>query len=252
MKRAALRADLKPVLMSRAMKAGKSGARPAKGSKVVKTKPDRPGAARRSAAAKSPPGRPAAPAPGGRKATRPSRLKLVDPTLFDPLTEGERADALRTFTEDRRLAQMAKVARYRVIAVEPLVVKPPHPLFGRRAARVVAYDYATDRSVEAAVDLDAGAVVHLAIGTAQPMLSRDEEAAAAAIALADERVKRELALGDQPLAAMHYWSKRDHDPAFQRRCAAVLFGQPGARASWVVVVDLVGGQVVELCPAAQW
>ena len=50
----------------------------------------------------------------------------ADPALFEPLCEGERADALRVMTEDRRLATMAKVARYRVTAVEPLVVKPPH------------------------------------------------------------------------------------------------------------------------------
>ena len=34
-----------------------------------------------------------------------------DPTLFDPLTPGEVADALRTLTEDRRLSTMAKVKR---------------------------------------------------------------------------------------------------------------------------------------------
>src|SRR5690349_4746577 len=42
-------------------------------------------------------------------------LREVDPALFEALSEGERAAALRILTEDRRLANMAKVARYRVI-----------------------------------------------------------------------------------------------------------------------------------------
>jgi Cu2+-containing amine oxidase len=222
------------------MKAAKPKARAAKLSKTAKANAKKPAAGRRSAAAK-PPRRAAA-----------ARQPTIDPRLFDPLTEGERADALRILTEDRRVAQMAKVARYRVIAVEPLVVKSPHPLVGRRAARIVIYDYASDRCVEAAIDLDDSSVAQLAIGGSQPMLSRDEEAAAAAIALGDERVKRELALGDCPQAAMHYWSRRESEVAFRRRCAAVLLGQPGDRPSWVAVVDLVDAIVLDLVPATQW
>ncbi len=183
---------------------------------------------------------------------RPTASLSVDPALFDPLTEGERADALRVLTEDRRLATMAKVARYRVVAVEPLVVKPPSELFGRRVARVVAYDYAADRCVDALVDLDHGAVAALQIDEKQPMLGREEEVQAVAAALADERVKRELGLSDEPLAAMHYWSRRDVEIASSRRSAAVVFGQPGARPTLVAVVDLTGGQVTEVVPAEQW
>ena len=78
-----------------------------------------------------------------RKARAPADVVKADPALFDPLTPGEIADALRTLTEDRRLASMAKVGRYRVICTEPLVVKPPHWMAGHRLARVVAYDYAS-------------------------------------------------------------------------------------------------------------
>lgn len=183
---------------------------------------------------------------------RPTRTLSVDPALFDPLTEGERADALRVLTEDRRLGTMAKVARYRVVAVEPLVVKPPNELFGRRVARVVAYDYASLRCVDALVDLDNGVVAALQIDEKQPMLGRDEEAQAVAVALADDRVKRELGLSDEPLAALHYWSRRDVELASSQRSAAVVFGQPGARATLVAVVDLTGSQVTEVVPAEQW
>ena len=122
----------------------------------------------------------------------------ADPSLFDPLTPGEVADALRTLTEDRRLSSMAKVGRYRVICTEPLVVKPPHWMAGHRLARVVAYDYATDRAVDACVDLDAGVVAHLELDASQPMLSREEEALAVSVAMIDERVRGKLAIGDVP------------------------------------------------------
>ena len=184
---------------------------------------------------------------GGKKTARRG-----DPLLFAPLSEGERADALRILTEDRRLAQMAAVGRYRVIAVEPLVVKEPHELAGHRLARVVAYDYSADRSVHACVDLDEVTVAHLQIGPIQPMLALEEEAAAIAVALRDDRVQSQLGLGDQPRAALHYWSTRESDIAYRRRSAAVLFGQPDSRPSLVAVVDLLDSEVVEVVPAEQW
>src|SRR5688572_19721381 len=116
----------------------------------------------------------------GRKA---ADIVAADPSLFDPLTPGEAADALRTLTEDKRLGSMAKVGRYRIICTEPLVVKPPHWMAGHRLARVVAYDYSSDRCVDACIDLDAGVVAHLELTKSQPMLSRGEEALAVSIAL---------------------------------------------------------------------
>lgn len=178
--------------------------------------------------------------------------RLADAGLFAPLTEGERADALRCLLEDERLRAMAKVGRYRVITVEPLVVKPPEPLANRRLARVVIYDYAADRCVDACVDLDRGAVCFVGQSTAQPMLSRDEEHDAIAIALRDERVTRGLRAGDAPVAVMHYWSHKVVDLAYRRRSAAVLFGQPGTRPNIVAVVDLIDGVVGEVVPAEQW
>src|SRR5262245_11040812 len=130
--------------------------------------------------------------PNGKAAGRAPKnadVRAADASLFDPLTAGEIADALRTLTEDRRLGSMAKVGRYRVICAEPLVVKPPHWMAGHRLVRVVAFDYAADRTVEACIDLDAGVVAHLELTKAQPMLSRDEEALAVSIALVDDRVR---------------------------------------------------------------
>ena len=175
-----------------------------------------------------------------------------DPALFAPLTPGESADAVRTLTEDRRVAAMAKVGRYRVVATEPLVVKPPHWIHGHRLARVVVYDYAADRCVDAAVDLDAGVVAHLDITRGQPMLSREEEALATSVASQDDRVREKLALGDEPLVTMHYWGKDAHDPAYARRSAAVLFGRHGGHPSVVAVVDLLDNQVTAVVPASQW
>lgn len=194
-------------------------------------------------------------APGGRSAPgrgRAADVAAADPSLFDPLTPGEIADALRTLTEDRRLGSMAKVGRYRVICTEPLVVKPPHWMAGHRLVRVVAYDYAAGRAVDACVDLDAGVVAHLDLSKGQPMLSRDEEAHAVSIAMVDARVNEKLELGDEPQITMHYWGRSPKDLAFERRSAAVVFGRAGGHASMVVVVDLVDGQVSGIIPAEQW
>jgi hypothetical protein len=191
------------------------------------------------------------------KTAKPGRkgmpdVAYSDPTLFDPLTPGETADALRTLTEDRRLSQMAKVGRYRVICTEPLVVKPPHWMAGHRLARVVAYDYAADRCVDACIDLDAGVVAHLELTRGQPMLSRDEEALAVSVALLDERVRNKLGMGDEPQMTMHYWGRNQKDISFARRSAAVVFGRPGGHASLVAVVDLLDNAVTQVVPAELW
>jgi Cu2+-containing amine oxidase len=192
----------------------------------------------------------AAPKAGGRRP--PVDVAKSDPTLFDPLTPGEVADALRTLTEDRRVSQMAKVGRYRVIAAEPLVVKPPHWMAGHRLARVVCYDYATDRTVDACVDLDAGVVAHLELTKSQPMLSRDEEALAVSLAMVDDRVRTKLVLGDVPLSTMHYWGRTTNDLAYARRSAAVVFGRTDGHASLVAVVDLLDNAVTHVVPAELW
>lgn len=182
----------------------------------------------------------------------PPDVVKADPTLFDPLTPGEVADALRTLTEDRRLASMAKVGRYRVICTEPLVVKPPHWMAGHRLARVVVYDYAADKAIDACIDLDAGVVAHLELDKSQPMLSREEEALAVSIAMIDERVRSQLAMGDAPQATLHYWSRNQTDLAYGRRSAAVTFGRNDGHASLVAVVDLVDQTVTQVVPAEQW
>jgi hypothetical protein len=179
-------------------------------------------------------------------------VAFSDAALFDPLTQGEVADALRTLIEDRRLATMAKVGRYRVICTEPLVVKPPHWMAGHRLARVVAYDYSADRSVDACVDLDAGVVAHLELTKAQPMLSREEEAIAITIANQDSRVSEKLAMGDAPHAVMHYWGRTANDLAYSRRSAAVIYGRDSGQSSLVVVVDLMDQVVTAVVPAEQW
>src|SRR4051794_11641074 len=192
---------------------------------------------------------------GAEKTTRRQKSPDVatsDPSLFDPLTPGEVADALRTLTEDRRLGSMAKVGRYRVICAEPLVVKPPHWMAGHRLARIVVYDYSADRTVDACVDLDAGVVSHLELTRAQPMLSRDEEALAVSIAMVDERVREKLALGDVPQSTMHYWGRTAEDLAYARRSAAVVFGRADGHASVIAVVDLLENLVTRVIPAERW
>ncbi|MBE7450893.1 MAG: hypothetical protein HS111_18990 [Kofleriaceae bacterium] len=212
----------------------------------------KPAAKAKAKAKPASPGAPAGKAPAKAAAAQAMDVIASDASLFAPLTPGETADAVRTLTEDRRVAGMAKVGRYRVIATEPLVVKPPHWMAGHRLARVVVYDYAADRCVDACVDLDAGVVAHLDVNKAQPMLSREEESVAMSVAVTDERVREKLALGDEPLIAMHYWGKDQSDLAYTRRSAAVVFGRAGGHPSVVAVVDLLDNSVTAVVPAAQW
>jgi hypothetical protein len=194
--------------------------------------------------------KPARRAGGAKGASTPQTAG--DAALFAPLTDGERAETLRLLTEDARLATMANVGRYRVIAVEPLAVKSPAALSSHRLARAVVYDYSSERTVDSCIDLDAGKVIYLNVARTQPMLSRDEERTAIAIALADEQVKSKLAPGDGPQVAMHYWSDSDTSLAYSRRAAAVLFGQPSGGTSLIAVVDLLDNLVCEIVPAAEW
>lgn len=220
-----------------------SSKKPVKTAKPVKSKPKSKPTARAPAPA---------PAPRARPSGAADDVAAADPALFDPLTQGEIADALRTLTEDRRLSSMAKVGRYRVICSEPLVVKPPHWMAGHRLARIVAYDYAADRAVDACVDLDAGVVAHLELTRAQPMLSRDEEALAMSIASEDDRVRGKLGIGDVPQLAMHYWGRNPTDIAYQRRSAAVVFGGPDGASTVVAIVDLLDNTVTQVVPAELW
>ncbi|HEX8110350.1 MAG TPA: hypothetical protein VF516_21610 [Kofleriaceae bacterium] len=236
-----------------------SSKKPVKTAKPAKPKPkSRPaagGATRRARSTHTPghtPGDTRGGTPANAQADLGADIAKADPALFDPLTPGEVADALRTLTEDRRLSSMAKVGRYRVICSEPLVVKPPHWMAGHRLARIVAYDYAADRTVDACVDLDAGVVAHLEITRAQPMLSREEEALAVSIAMVDGRVREKLALGDTAQSALHYWGRGPDDLAFARRSAAVVFGRADGHASVVAIVDLLENMVTQVVPAERW
>ena len=233
-----------------AKKPAPAARKPAPAPKAAKAKK----ASGKSGAGKSPRPTTSRDRSGGKDSGRPVDVDVAksDAELFGPLSEGERADALRALTQDSRLARMASVGRYRVIAVEPVAIKPPHPLSGKRAARVVIYDYAGDCSVDGCVDLDSSQVSFLKISRAQPMLAREEEAAAIAIAMSDERVKRQLSLGDEPRVAAHYWSRSDSSISFSRRSAAVIFGRVDSAPSLVAVVDLLDNLVCEIVPASQW
>jgi hypothetical protein len=234
-----------------------SKVRPATTGAAARSKPTKssPAAWPRAAhsAARPPVAQSTAPEPPARAARRQAvDLGRVDPALFAPLSEGERAAALRCLLEDERVRALAKVGRYRTVAIESLVVKPPDPLAGRRLARLQIYDYAGDRCVDACVDLDHGAVCHVTTSTAQPMLSRDEELEAQAVAADDERVKRLLEAGALATSVMHYWSLRPQEIAYRRRTAAVLYGEPGARPHAVAVVNLIDRVVVDVVLAEQW
>jgi hypothetical protein len=159
---------------------------------------------------------------------------------------GDRETALRILLDDEMMRSIARVGRFRVLANETSVARPPDPLAGHRLAWIDLVDYERDRSVKACVDLDRGDVASLRCAPAEHRLAPVEEAEALDVALADRRVAGGLALGDQPQAILHVGAGDTH------RSAAVVFGMPRSSPSLVAVVDLARSVVTRVVPAERW
>ncbi len=153
----------------------------------------------------------------------------------------DRASALRILMDDGMMRSIARIGCFRVLTNEPL----PDPPSGRRLFGIDLVDYASDRCVQACIDLDRGGVASLRCAPAQPWLAPEEEADALAVALADRRVASGIALGDAPQSIVHV-DARPH------RAAAILFGTPHSTPSLVAVVDLARRTVTKIVPADRW
>ena len=170
---------------------------------------------------------------------------------MQPLSRGETAHAVRLLISADSLETMSELGRYQVIAAEPVAAKTGD-LAGARLAHVVVYDHADTRSVSGLVNLDAGEVVSVELTSAQPALSPLEEERAMEIASADARVKDALSSEDFPLSVLHTWSRKPSERAYTRRSAAVLYGHGARDVTVVAVVDMTGGEVIEVSPADKW
>lgn len=178
------------------------------------------------------------------KDTRPK------PSYRDRSPEGERDEALRILLDDDMMKSIARIGRYRVLALETVVAEPPDPLAGHRISTIEVVDYTRDRTVKARVDLDNGGVASISCAPAADKLAPEEEADALAVALADRRVAGGISLGDLPQTILHIGT-RTSDLTCSHRSAAVVFGTQRAQ-TLVAVVDLARRLVTRIVPAEGW
>ena len=169
--------------------------------------------------------------------------------LFQPLTPGEKAMATRVLLEDPRVASMAKVGRYQVISAEPWVpkLKKSKP---KRAAKLVVYDYALNKTIQAFIDIENIKIDKLIQNSSQPMLSKEEECKAIKIASSDSQIASALAKDESLQAVLHYWSSKESEQSYNQRSAALVFGDK--EPTLVAIVNLNNASVIDVVPAHKW
>lgn len=156
----------------------------------------------------------------------PSGDGKTGPLPFDPLTADEQAQATATALADARVA--AHLDRYEVIG--PALNTDKHRMQaepGSRMADVWLYDYTSDRTVWALVDLRANTVSQVDVRSdIQPPMTGDEMERAATMALADDRVAEALR-AHQPYQAMEptgrLWTGDVANACPVHRCVLVGF-----------------------------
>jgi hypothetical protein len=190
------------------------------------------------------------------------------PLPLDPLTPGEQALADTVARADPRVREMLGRGS-RLVYVEFLALKEPQRAPGaeeappRRSAEVLFYVPERDQGVRVLVDLAARRVVEQAPVPGQSVpLSAEEVAAAARLALADQRVVQ-LFGGRMPafrvatapatrasadsarIEGLRTVGATPRDPCYRRRCVALFF-RVGNRYVHMnrVIVDLTGQRVI--------
>ena len=184
-----------------------------------------------------------------RATRRQSPKSSTQEECFLPLTQGEKASATRLLLEDPRLASMAKVGRYQVISAEPWIKKSKQKK-GSRSAKILVFNYASNKTLHAFIDLQEGKIVKLVQDGSQPMLSPEEECRATKIALLDQRVSTEISGNQKPLAVLQYWSSKESDLSYNQRSAALVFGDKGP--TLVAIVNLNSASVIDVVPNHKW
>jgi len=163
-----------------------------------------------------------------------------------PLTEKERALAVRLAGEDATLAPVV-AGRARTVLVEA-AQGPRGARAGVRHAVVGVYDYDGNRGYVAAVDLEQGQAVEVHEVLVRFQLSPEEKAEAEELAGKDRRVRRFL--GDRPMRPLTrlYFppTAAKHKPAHRY---AIVFVRPNASERRYAVVDLSAGRVTEVLAA---
>jgi Cu2+-containing amine oxidase len=159
-----------------------------------------------------------------------------------PLDADEVDLAVRLTSEDERLSGMVG-ARSRTVLVQPTTIDRKEPDDARHAV-VGFYDYDSNRSLVAVVDLGAREVRAVEETPVQFQLSQEEKQEAQELVAGDQRAREFLADRDMnPLTRLFFPSIAGKDDPPHRY--AVVFLLPSASERRFAVVDLTDRQVVD-------
>jgi len=164
---------------------------------------------------------------------------------MDPfkLTQKERASSLRLAGEHRKLKTLAK-GRSRAVLVRPLVRDRAQPEEGRRSL-VGMYDYSTNRSIVAVVDLKSEKVLSVEESPVQFQLAPEERKEAEDLAAKDDRVKEFLGGRDMnPLTRLYFPGSGSEEVRKHR--FAIVFLRPTNSERRYAVVDLSAQEVADV------
>ena len=159
-----------------------------------------------------------------------------------PLEADEVDLAVRLSSEDERLREMVG-ARSRVVLVQPTTIERKAPDQARQAV-VGFYNYDTNRSLVAVVDLGAQEVRAVEETPVQFQLSPEEKQEAEEVVAGDQRARDFLAGRDMnPLTRLFFPSTAGRDDPPHRY--AVVFLLPSASERRFAVVDLSDRKVID-------
>ena len=197
---------------------------------------------------------PKKPGPPAKAAKRGADVVKADPTLFDPLTPGEVADALRTLTEDRRVScdgEGRPLPRARAPSRSWSSRRTGWPGTGSRASsRTTTRHDRSRRCVRRsrrrrgrAPRAHAGAADAVARRGGDRDLDRDRRQPRAREARASATCRsRRCTTGAARPATCRSRGARPRS----------IFGRADGHASLVAVVDLLDQPVTQVVPAEQW
>ena len=161
---------------------------------------------------------------------------------LSPLSSEERDLALRLASENDAVRRFLG-QRFRAVLAEPTTLDRKQPDDCRQAA-VAFYDYTTNRSLVAVVDLRSEEVLAVDDARVQFQLDSEEQKEAEELAFEDDRAREFLRDRDMnPLTRLFFPPKAaTHDPPHRY---AIVFLRPNDNERRFAVVDLSDREVVD-------
>jgi Cu2+-containing amine oxidase len=170
---------------------------------------------------------------------------------LDPLTSAEKEQATEILLGDARVGQYMGVRpRYRIVNIERHEEDKGMDTTGGRRADVIIYNYTTDETISAVINLGPNPQVDAIKVTKDlpPALSPEEVEEAKRLALADPAIQAKLGaagISEKSLLITHLLASavQKNDACSTHRCLMLFFNTPDAVLDIKAVVDLSAQRV---------